>query len=604
MKLGPVELPALAVPRLGLAAFRRRIVFHGAFVLLALATLALAITLLAEEKQRSRQRYEQGLKKTLAEITAQLRHPAGQLALLNPRDDKTPLTPLSPMLLPLSAIDFDDPVKSQQAAELTGCAVRYGPDASLCVAVGNRAAAGGFIYLVGSLVMATPQARERGALELPSVHRLRLTVQGRGRSEPWIAPFELAGDGAQFAGGRLRGRLTGFAGHNELLDARAKPDRDFRGWLWQEAECLNASESAPDCQRRTFYSVRLPVEFFRDALFQRPAPAWPPADLSRITVRAEWLAPGSDQPLFDSNAATAATPFSLRDVAASLAAAETLRIDSAGTNVRTAAPLATLRGRDDERELASPWLNRLIQQLPPQGAADVVELKAPLTTASGTYQLTLRGDLRAIDRALSATATRLSWFVGAMLAAIALAWLVIEVGLVRRVAVLTQRAAAVSHNMQDPQVDQRIGELDVSDLRGSDELGILARTLAELLQRVKDNVRREHIRAEQERDMWHAVGHEIMSPLQSLMVLHGRADDASHRYVQRMQQAVRVLYGTASPSEALASASLQLQALDLNEFLLNVASNARFAGIDAVQTPSPMCCAMHSATGCRAAPSA
>ena len=40
--------------------------------------------------------------------------------------------------------------------------------------------------------------------------------------------------------------------------------------------------------------------------------------------------------------------------------------------------------------------------------------------------------------------------------------------------------------------------------------------------------------------MWHAVGHEIMSPLQSLLVLHGHADDPSYRYINRMQQAVRV----------------------------------------------------------------
>ena len=79
--------------------------------------------------------------------------------------------------------------------------------------------------------------------------------------------------------------------------------------------------------------------------------------------------------------------------------------------------------------------------------------------------------------------------------------------------------------------------------------------------------------------MWHAVGHEIMSPLQSLMVLHGSSDDPSHRYVQRMQQAVRVLYGTASPSEALEAATLQLAPVDLDDFLQNVASNAHFAGI-------------------------
>lgn len=82
--------------------------------------------------------------------------------------------------------------------------------------------------------------------------------------------------------------------------------------------------------------------------------------------------------------------------------------------------------------------------------------------------------------------------------------------------------------------------------------------------------------------MWHAVGHEIMSPLQSLMVLHPDANDASRRYVQRMQQAVKVLYGQASPSEALQAATLNAGTLDLHAFLTHVADNAHFAGITGV----------------------
>jgi len=103
---------------------------------------------------------------------------------------------------------------------------------------------------------------------------------------------------------------------------------------------------------------------------------------------------------------------------------------------------------------------------------------------------------------------------------------------------------------------------------------VLASGLSDLLQRVKEDVERERIRTEQEKDMWHAVGHEIMSPLQSLLALHGSRDDDSSRYIHRMQQAVWVLYGSASPSEAFQSTTLQLAALDLDEFLRHVAANA------------------------------
>ena len=111
---------------------------------------------------------------------------------------------------------------------------------------------------------------------------------------------------------------------------------------------------------------------------------------------------------------------------------------------------------------------------------------------------------------------------------------------------------------------------------------MLANCLHDLLRRVREDVEKDAIRAEQERDMWHAVGHEIMSPLQSLMALHGGEHDPSGRYIHRMQQAVRVLYGQASPSEAFQSTTLQLESLDLDAFLRDVAANAPCVGIDDV----------------------
>jgi K+-sensing histidine kinase KdpD len=107
------------------------------------------------------------------------------------------------------------------------------------------------------------------------------------------------------------------------------------------------------------------------------------------------------------------------------------------------------------------------------------------------------------------------------------------------------------------------------------------------LQRVNDDAKREQLRIEQEKNMWHAVGHEIMAPLQSLTALHASPEDPSVRYVNRMRQAVRVLYGSASPSDAFQCAALQMQTLDVNAFLRTVADNAAHAGIHAVSFDGP-----------------
>lgn len=555
------------MPRLGLAAFRNRIVFHLVFVALALATLALALALLNEERQRNAQRYEQTFAKSLAEVVAQLRHPSGQLALLNPEAPQVDAGWVAPLVLPFGAIDFDDATKAQRVVEMAGCGLQYPGGASLCVAVGSNAYAGGFVYLVASLDAPPLLSRERGALDVAGVHRVRIGLQRSGVAQHWLAPVEML----DVQRGQLPGFTVDSADDTTTLPRKARPQRDFRGWVWREGPCLANGETGEPCPRRTTVSIRLPVEAFREALFRPGGPQWPPADLPRTGLRLALLGPGGTT-LFDSAAPGAQPSLTLNKLAATLAPGETLQI------TRGASVVALLQGADDTGAPPSPWLTALIQHLPAPATPRRLQAHDTVTTPAGRFDVALTGDLQGLDRSLSASAARLAWPVGAMLAAIALAWLIIEMGLIRRVSTLTKRAAALSHQLQQPG-QAELGTLDVADLRGRDELGILAGVLSDLLQQVKDSLRREQLRAEREHDQWHAVGHEIMSPLQSLMLLHADEKDTSRRYVQRMQQAVKVLYGQASPSEALAAATLAIGRLDLDAFLRGVADNAAYAGI-------------------------
>ena len=559
----------------GSVPFRLRVFFRGAFAALALATLALAVNVLQDEKQRSHRSYADGLHRNQAQIAARLRHPTGQLVLLNPGIAERAAAPLHPLVLPFSAIDFDDRIKALQAVEMAGCLVQY-PDAStLCAGVGNNPYAGAFVYLVGSVASAELVAHEPGDLDLTTAHRVRVELEMRGQTFRWIAPFEAIGDASVPL---RRGRLTGFVADQPITPS-TRPVRDFRGWLWQEGRCVEAAADPANCLKRSFLSVRLPVEIFRDALFQKPL-VWPPPDLAQMHVRLQLLPPGDAAPLFDSDAAGATWPFSLADLRALLLPRELLRVRKLGAG--TDAPpleLFSLRGATATDEPISPWLAQLIRRLPVEGYDAPIEARETIATPLGRYELVLTGDVRSVNRSLATVATRVSWFVGAMLLAIALTWLAIELRIIRRITLLTKRAASVSTGVR---AADGLAQVDLSDLRGRDELGVLAQGLQDLLQRVNDDVKREHIRAEQEKDMWHAVGHEIMSPLQSLLALHGAPDDASHRYVSRMQQAVRVLYGHASPSEALQSTTLQLQPIDLDAFLGNVARNAPYSGVEHV----------------------
>ncbi|MGQ3093369.1 MAG: sensor histidine kinase [Roseateles sp.] len=571
MRLGRIDVPLPDMPRLGLAAFRNRIVFHLVFIALALATLALAVALLNEERQRNAQRYQQTFAKSLAGVVAQLRHPSGQLALMNPELPQVEPGWVAPLVLPFAAIDFDDATKARRAVEMAGCALPYPDGASLCAAVGSNAYAGGFVYLVASLDAPPLVSRARGATDLADAHRARISLRQGGVEQHWLAPVE--------ALDAYRGQLPGFAvdaADTATLPRKARPQRDFRGWVWREGPCLAGGKP---CARRTTISIRLPVEAFREALFRPGGPQWPPSDLARTGLRLALLGPGGTT-LFDSASASVEAPLTLPRLAATLAPGETLQIKR-GANV-----VALLQAAEEAGAPPSPWLTALIQHLPAPATPRQLSAQDSVKTPAGRFDITLTGDLQGLDRSLSASAARLAWPVGAMLASIALAWLIIEVGLIRRVAVLTKRAAALSHQLQAPERFE-LGMLDVADLRGRDVLGILAGSLADLLLHARDSLRREQLRAEREHDQWHAVGHEIMSPLQSLMLLHAADADPSRRYVQRMQQAVKVLYGQASPSEALAAATLSVGRLDLDAFLRQVAENAAYAGIaDVTYTPA------------------
>lgn len=567
-----------------LASFRLRILFRGAFLLLAAAVLAMAVAVLQEEKQRSYDNYRAGFGKTKEHIVARLRHPSGQLALLNPRWNALAATAGRPLVLPYATLDFDDQNKVRSAVETAGCLVPYADGNRLCVAIGHNPWAGGFIYAAGTFIDAPLTGHRIGDEYLDGAHRLRVTVDLRDRQYRWLAPFEPLPMPAGDQEG-LRGRFTGYVEQNGRDYTGARPVREFRGWVWQDSQCSDAgetAETAPNCRRAAFYSLRLPVDALRDALFRREKPVWPPPDLDAFRVRIEVLPPGDGPALFDNRRDPAIPGFALDELGELLLPGESLTIErTLGAETREIAHLA---GHEQADIRPSPFLTRLIRILPVASLeAPVVELSDDIDTPLGAYRLHLHGDARSVNKTLSAVATRVSWFVGAMLGAIGLAWLVIEIGIIGRIARLTRRTRGLAQTVH---AEAGLERYQLADLRGTDELGLLAAGLDQLLRRVREDAERERIRAGQEKDLWHAVGHEIMSPLQSLLALHGNPDDPSHRYISRMQQAVRILYGSASPSEAFQSSNLSPQTLDIAAFLHQIADNAADLGIAAVQCPA------------------
>ncbi len=562
--------------RLWLAAYRLRIVFRGIFLLLALATLALALSLLQQEKQLALAAYQSHFDKTQQQLSALLRHPSGQLALLNPDLLNDSRNGLRPMVLPFAALDFDDQSKVRQAMAMSGCLQQYSDRGDLCAGIGNSPWGGAYLYIAGHFNSRSLIAHQRGDLNLSHADRLELSLKLGDQNYHWIAPFEAESNTAASNAVNLpllRGRFTGFL-RDDLDAGKTRPHKDFRAWVWQQGRCNSGQQADDDqhCLRNAFFSVRLTIPEWQAALFKKTKPSWPPENFNSLELQVQIKPADSDHALLDSQQHQRNPVFSLQDLQQHLLAGEKIQIR------RLDQTLAFLQLQGNSSELPDPQalLIRLINWLPVEQRVWQLQKKEILTTANFAVEFSLTGDQRSALQNLSIVAARISWYVAAMLLALSLAWLLLELSIMRRITLLSKRARVLSKNVK---ASQGIEQFNLDDLRSADELGVLASCLQDLLRRVREDLEREQIRAAQEKDMWHAVGHEIMSPLQSLLALHEQEHDSSRRYLLRMQQALTILYGNASPSEAFQASVLELQALELRQFLSALIENAPDAGI-------------------------
>jgi hypothetical protein len=112
--------------------------------------VGLALSVLQQEKQLSYKNYQASFQKTRVQISATLRHPTGQLALLNPPPAATGAPALHPCCCRLPRSTSTICRKVQQAVAMSGCLAQYGNNGSLCVGIGNNPWAGGFIYVAGT----------------------------------------------------------------------------------------------------------------------------------------------------------------------------------------------------------------------------------------------------------------------------------------------------------------------------------------------------------------------------------------------------------------------------------------------------------------------
>jgi K+-sensing histidine kinase KdpD len=123
-----------------------------------------------------------------------------------------------------------------------------------------------------------------------------------------------------------------------------------------------------------------------------------------------------------------------------------------------------------------------------------------------------------------------------------------------------------------------------------DEVGSLARIIFVLARKFHSLGRRlayeqyNSLKAEEERLKWRqaaleAIGHEIKSPLQSLLTMHFK-NSSVHVKLTRMSRAVEAIYHAASVESGLSSGQVVITTGDLSAYLADYVKNLRETGAE------------------------
>jgi signal transduction histidine kinase len=116
-----------------------------------------------------------------------------------------------------------------------------------------------------------------------------------------------------------------------------------------------------------------------------------------------------------------------------------------------------------------------------------------------------------------------------------------------------------------------------------DEIGVLWVSIEDLHRSITTYGREALEHAKKESDLLRAIGHEIKSPLQDLLLRHNNVDDPSAKSLKRISYALKTLSNTYSgqssekvvgPKEAISSSRGNITKEDVSEYLENAAESS------------------------------
>jgi hypothetical protein len=277
-----------------LASFRLRILFRTSFLLLALAVVAMAVAVLQEEKAAQLRQLSGELRQDQGTDRRPPAPPGRAAGTAQPAARRRPGHATAPGHAAFFGHRFRRP---RQGPPRCGNGRLPGPVQELRQSLrrDRQQPLGRRLHLCGRYFRQRPSLvpHRIGNEFLDGAHRLRVVVSLRGERYRWLAPFEVPSHNERRRASGMRGRFTGYVELDDRDYTGEMPVKEFRGWVWQSGSVWTPPGRRDDCEKKSFFSLRLPIEVLSDALFQPEKPQWPPPDLDQFQVASRYCRPAT-----------------------------------------------------------------------------------------------------------------------------------------------------------------------------------------------------------------------------------------------------------------------------------------------------------------------
>jgi signal transduction histidine kinase len=538
--------------------------------------------------------YESNVSRNLQRVAYEFDSLDGRINLVNfeyPRPDSSGI-PL--YAIPLEYINIV-PGHAEDIKPLLGCSFSgmNAPQSRVCAGVLTNKALGAMVYVRGRFEKDNDLVSPSYIDDPRTGDHFLVSLSARGTTSQFIVTF----DSVKRSGDTVipylspAWSLTGFR-------VGSSTDRAYSREPYIKGRALKVSNTR--AANRFEFIFQIPAYVFADDAYlanrsQRETTAWPPSDISKARLDIKLIgdnSAGESSIMLDSARSEPSAVFSFERMSNYLSPGEVLVFSPSNTDARIEISYTAVDDLGEARNYPFSVIDRLtdffIGIIVPAIKIDAV---AGLPDGGA---IAIHGD---------ASSVLGGWRIAAqsivLLSSLIIIMLLASSVILRRF-VLDPLYRVRRNTLHIKERFNVAGEhsLPFNIKESQNEVGVLWRNILELHEALMVHGRNAAERSKREHQFLRAIGHEIRSPLQDLMLRHNDENDPSTRYVRRISFAVKYLYGASlgqeisdgsafkTPQEAMSSLSGNITKENITEYLMNAAestiSGIRYVGGEAM----------------------